>query len=195
MGEHLWNKTHFPVQASVLDEGLHDFTVERIIALYDDSITLGFNVNGRSIAQRIYFDSDRCTTAKYLLASVGLLKDINTPWLTSELANTVGRSGRCIVGRYNINGRDENNIKAYIAPWADEQDQLWRYLVLKEANNICQSCGKPGYDAHHKKPKECYPEARYDISNGMCLCRECHKKWHDTYGIMKIGGPGLDGNQ
>ena len=188
MGEDLWNQYHEPEKEDPVDEGIHDFTVDRIIDLSQDSILLAFTVSGHGIAQRIYFDSKRCTMAKYLLISVGLLKKVNSGWLTSELANTVGRSGRCIVGMYNNN--TENNIETFLAPWCDEKEQWWKYQILKRAGKKCEACGAPGFDAHHLKPKSVYPEEMYDINNGQCLCRECHTKWHNMNGTMAIGGPG-----
>jgi len=191
MSEALWNKFHESPAVTILEEGIYDFTVERIIELSDNSILLGFNVSGKSIAQRIYFDSNECTAARYLLASVGILKDINGTWITNELANTVGKSGRCIVGQYQRNGMDDNFIVVYLAPWGDENDQWWRYQVIKKAGNRCENCGEYGNVAHHLLPKSRYPNQRYNIENGQCLCHECHKRWHDTYGIMAVGGPGL----
>ena len=192
MKESLWNDYHAPLEDnSVLDEGIYDFYVGRIIELDANSILLEFNVCGCGIAQRIFFDRGECYQARYLLASVGILKNINGGFITSELANTVGRSGRGIVAQYEYEGLIKNKIDTYIAPWMDEKDQWWRYQVLKNARKICAACGKPGYDAHHIKPKSVFPKERYDISNGQCLCRLCHKKWHDTYGIMATGGPGL----
>lgn len=191
MGASLWNKFHAAQDDPVLDEGIYPFTVSRIIDLDNNSIMLGFHVEDTNIAQRIYFDSDQCIKAKNLLASVGLLKNIRDPWMTSELANTVGKNGRCIVGKYDRNGKEYNYIPVFLAPWCDEQEQLWRHLVLSRANNICEACGKPGYYAHHKRPKSVYPNEMYDVNNGQCLCKECHDKWHDTYGVMAEGGPGL----
>ncbi len=188
----LWNKYHAPQESSwVLESGVYDFTVERIVELVKDSIVLSFSIAGHGIAQRIYFDSEECTMARYLLASVGLLKNINSGWITSELANTVGKSGKCIIGSYELNGVVKNTIETFIAPWADEKEQWWKYQVLQKAGKTCAACGAPGFDAHHIKPKSIYPEERLLVSNGQCLCRACHKKWHDTYGNMRIGGPGL----
>jgi 5-methylcytosine-specific restriction endonuclease McrA len=50
----------------------------------------------------------------------------------------------------------------------------------KNANYICQDCGKTHCKviAHHIKPAKDFPELRYDVSNGICLCVECHHKLH-----------------
>lgn len=57
---------------------------------------------------------------------------------------------------------------------------LWRDAIFKKYNNTCQYCGKNGgiMHAHHIKEYAQNPEKRYDISNGILLCEECHKKIH-----------------
>lgn len=57
---------------------------------------------------------------------------------------------------------------------------LWREAIFKKFNNTCQLCGKTGgsMHAHHKKEYANNPEKRYDISNGILLCADCHKKLH-----------------
>lgn len=57
----------------------------------------------------------------------------------------------------------------------------WAYGVKYRDNFTCQDCGaKPNnpmlLQAHHIKPKRKYPKLQFDISNGITLCFECHKK-------------------
>ena len=43
-------------------------------------------------------------------------------------------------------------------------------------------CGaKTMLEAHHIKEKVNFPELEYDVSNGICLCHDCHRKT-DNYG-------------
>ena len=61
----------------------------------------------------------------------------------------------------------------------------WKARVNVRDNFTCQECGKKGNEAHHKKSWKDYPELRFDISNGITLCLDCHKK-HGHGGRPKI---------
>jgi len=60
----------------------------------------------------------------------------------------------------------------------------WREMILARDNWTCQNCGKrSGKEfvylvSHHIKSWIEYPELRYDINNGIILCRECHLLIH-----------------
>lgn len=58
--------------------------------------------------------------------------------------------------------------------------QLWRDAIYKKYNNTCQECGKNTgiMHAHHIQEYSQNPEKRYDITNGILLCADCHKKLH-----------------
>lgn len=54
----------------------------------------------------------------------------------------------------------------------------WRVAVFKRDNYTCQKCKvRGGYlEAHHIKPFAHFPELRFDLNNGITLCRKCHTK-------------------
>lgn len=60
----------------------------------------------------------------------------------------------------------------------------WRLAVYKKDYWTCQDCNvKQKHPiAHHKKTWNDYPELRYDVNNGVTLCRSCHKKRHTEIG-------------
>ena len=54
--------------------------------------------------------------------------------------------------------------------------------VLERDKYICQMCGRPKSNiAHHKIIfRDCYDNENiaHDVSNGICLCKRCHKMVH-----------------
>lgn len=62
--------------------------------------------------------------------------------------------------------------------------KLAREACFERDDYTCQSCGVRGgrLNAHHVWPFHRYPEKRYDVSNLMTLCRECHDAFHKAAG-------------
>lgn len=65
----------------------------------------------------------------------------------------------------------------------------WIRKVFERDDYTCQCCGKRGgnLNAHHLYNFSEYPNLRYDISNGITFCRECHlinfpNSFHSIYG-------------
>jgi len=63
----------------------------------------------------------------------------------------------------------------------------WAKSVYKKDNYNCQMCGLKckanNIIAHHIKSFADYPALRFEIDNGITLCRSCHKKLHKEIGI------------
>jgi len=57
--------------------------------------------------------------------------------------------------------------------------KIWRENVFKRDDWRCQECKKRGnvyIEAHHIFSFAYYPNLRFEIGNGITLCRKCHKK-------------------
>ena len=74
----------------------------------------------------------------------------------------------------------------------DECDAVWRRLVKREWEGACAVCVATGADAHHLIGRG-HHATRYELANGMLLCRACHGWAHgkpDEFGAW-LGVQGL----
>lgn len=67
--------------------------------------------------------------------------------------------------------------------------RLWRKSVFERDNYTCQNCGIQsgcGYKIylhpHHILNFSSYIDLRFEVSNGVTLCNECHWEFHNIYG-------------
>lgn len=65
-----------------------------------------------------------------------------------------------------------------------EEYNKWRKAVYERDYWTCQHCEiKQKFPvAHHIKNFNDYPDLRFDVENGITLCRSCHKKVHEEIG-------------
>lgn len=68
----------------------------------------------------------------------------------------------------------------------------WSTRVRKKANHTCKKCGSTKQtEAHHIYPKSIYPKLAFQINNGICLCKQCHRiaenSIHSSYPLKKLG--------
>ncbi len=61
-----------------------------------------------------------------------------------------------------------------------EEYKNWRVLVFQRDNWTCQQCGERGCELHphHILGFAEYPIMRFAVSNGVTLCKDCHKRLH-----------------
>lgn len=59
-----------------------------------------------------------------------------------------------------------------------KQWKFWRKAVFERDKYTCRNCGKLGscLEPHHIKPFAFFPEKRFDVENGLTLCKSCHNK-------------------
>jgi len=61
---------------------------------------------------------------------------------------------------------------------AKEADKLWKQACLKRYGDRCLICGAPMSEFHHFIPKSKCGLLKYDIENGVPVCRKHHSILH-----------------
>jgi UDPglucose 6-dehydrogenase len=70
----------------------------------------------------------------------------------------------------------------------------WRKAVLERDKHTCQKCGSnQKLHVHHIREFAFFPESRFDVNNGLTLCKMCHKKLHKDMKRVGILGYGWVG--
>lgn len=67
--------------------------------------------------------------------------------------------------------------------------KTWRTSVFKRDDYTCIICKQKGYNlnAHHVVPFSSDNSLRFDIDNGITMCKECHSVFHHIFGRQNIG--------
>lgn len=64
------------------------------------------------------------------------------------------------------------------------ENSEWRKDVFERDNYTCKICKERGgvINAHHLDSWHWCKERRFDLDNGVCLCKCCHTEFHKIYG-------------
>jgi len=61
----------------------------------------------------------------------------------------------------------------------NHQSRKWRSAVLERDKHYCRLChSRSDLQAHHIKRFATHPDLRWDVANGITLCKSCHSKFH-----------------
>jgi len=90
-------------------------------------------------------------------------------------------------GENHYNYRSDLTDKDRAARKRTEIENLhWRYAIYRRDKSHCRICDTyKKIEAHHLYGYADYPELRYDIDNGICLCKTHHDEFHNLYGRGK----------
>jgi len=66
--------------------------------------------------------------------------------------------------------------------WRNSREyRIWRALVIRR-DVRCVACGSiKNRHAHHKNSAIYFPEERFNVDNGVCLCSKCHTDFHTNF--------------
>lgn len=103
-----------------------------------------------------------------------------------QLLNNRARSCGCLHSKgenhylWNPNKTKEEREKNRKTP----EDTKWVYSIIKRDNYICQLSGQIGgrLAAHHLDGWNWCKEKRYDLDNGITICKKLHDLFHLLYG-------------
>lgn len=67
-----------------------------------------------------------------------------------------------------------------MSDWRDSREyRIWRVAVIRR-DGVCQCCGsRQARNAHHIKHATYFPDLRFDVSNGITFCYDCHMVLHN----------------
>lgn len=78
----------------------------------------------------------------------------------------------------NLTNEERTSRRAFL------ENREWSKQILIRDKFTCQVCRSTGkLHAHHILPYFKYKDLRLDLTNGICLCIKCHRKFHKIYGI------------
>lgn len=66
--------------------------------------------------------------------------------------------------------------------WRNSKEcRIWRALIIRQ-QKVCIICGsKKTREVHHIKDGSNHPEHRFDLDNGIVLCKKHHTLFHTKY--------------
>ena len=119
--------------------------------------------------------------------SAAMLGNKNPNWGKPRPQHIKDAVSKAHKGKPGNIGKANGNWKGGITPEYElarksPEYKEWRGGVFTRDNYTCQSCNKRGGNlhAHHAKPFSDYPELRYDLDNGLTVCRPCHRVIHSA---------------
>jgi hypothetical protein len=132
-----------------------------------------YNNNKKSVIERVHLyrevntESVKERELRYRKSHREEAKERTRKWKQAKQEEWKIRYGKCYP---DASGIWRHTPEAY----------QWTKAVYNRDNHTCQHCGKNHckVHAHHIKAAKDYPDLRYDLANGICLCAECHKKEH-----------------
>lgn len=95
----------------------------------------------------------------------------------------------CPPPKGELNPKWKGGVKYHREERSTYEYNDWRKKVFNRDLYTCQCCGERsgnGYSvklcAHHIKNWKDNPNDRYNVENGITLCKKCHNQFHSEYG-------------
>jgi hypothetical protein len=88
-------------------------------------------------------------------------------------------------GENHTNYKSEKTSPQSVTIRNSEEYRNWRNAIFAKYDYRCGICAirTKNLNAHHLDSFHAFPEKRFEVSNGFCLCSKHHKMFHKQYGI------------
>lgn len=90
--------------------------------------------------------------------------------------------------RWNASISDLDRSKRLNEKGVNSKLDIWRNSVYERDDFSCLKCNKKSdgdLNAHHINSWDVNVDCRYDVNNGITMCKSCHVKFHKIYGYGK----------
>jgi len=69
-----------------------------------------------------------------------------------------------------------------MSTWHSSREyRVWRVKVIRKQKECLICSSRKRRAAHHMNSGSYFPNERYDLNNGVCLCGEHHSMFHNSY--------------
>jgi 5-methylcytosine-specific restriction endonuclease McrA len=100
---------------------------------------------------------------------------------------TISEHAAARFGSLNPNYKSDISDETRLERRDPYKAKRWKMAIKDRDDNECQCCGsKNKIEVHHIMPFAFYPEKRYDIRNGVCLCDQCHTAYHGETKLVNV---------
>jgi transposase-like protein len=133
--------------------------------------------------------SDEFVSIKDISASHGVSRSVIKRILDEcgVKTRTISEHASLRFGALNPNYKSDISDETRLERRDPYKAKRWKMAIKDRDDNECQCCGsKNKIEVHHIMPFAFYPEKRYDIRNGVCLCDQCHTAYHGETKLVNV---------